>query len=75
MSGDIEGTKRVRDALDFTLRPALPAFVEANMKARHGQHWLFSHRDLPLTGADALCYLYCFVELAALLKAQQPVQT
>jgi hypothetical protein len=40
MSGDIEGTKRVRDALDFTLKPVLDGFVEANMKARHGLRWL-----------------------------------
>ena len=40
MSGDIEGTKRVRDALDFTLKPVLDGFVEANMKARHGGRWL-----------------------------------
>ena len=40
MSGDIEGTKRVRDALDFTLKPALDGFVEANMKAKRGNHWL-----------------------------------
>ena len=40
MSGDIEGNKRVRDALDFTLKPVLDGFVEANMKARHGGRWL-----------------------------------
>jgi hypothetical protein len=40
MSGDIEGTKRVRDALDFTLKPILDGFVEANMKKRHGARWL-----------------------------------
>jgi hypothetical protein len=40
MSGDIEGTKRVRDALDFILKPVLEGFVEANMKARHGLRWL-----------------------------------
>jgi predicted AAA+ superfamily ATPase len=40
MSGDIEGTKRVRDALDFTLKPTLDGFVEANMKQRFGNKWL-----------------------------------
>ncbi len=40
MSADIEGTKRVRDALDFTLKPVLDAFVEANMKKKHGLRWL-----------------------------------
>ena len=40
MSGDIEGTKRVRDTLDFTLKPLLDGFVEANMKGRHGARWL-----------------------------------
>jgi hypothetical protein len=40
MSVDIEGTKRVRDALDFTLKPALDGFVEANMKSYFGQKWL-----------------------------------
>ena len=40
MSGDIEGTKRVRDALDFTLKPVLQGFVEANMKNNFGQKWL-----------------------------------
>ena len=132
MSGDIEGTKRVRDALDFTLKPVLQGFVEANMKARHGQRWLHyasraagqepndpldvygllktvldnwqdifgdrferkvahkarrlfsqafdarntvSHLDLPLSDADALSYLYVFVQLGALLKAPQPFLT
>lgn len=36
MAGDIEGVKRVRDTLDFVLKPALEGFVEANMKGRHG---------------------------------------
>ena len=40
MSADVEGTKRVRDSLDFTLKPTLDAFVEANMKAKHGLRWL-----------------------------------
>lgn len=40
MSAEIEGTKRVRDALDFTLKPVLDGFVEANMKAKHGNRWL-----------------------------------
>src|SRR6185437_11964318 len=40
MSGDIEGTKRVRDALDFTLKPLLDGFVEANMKNHFGNKWL-----------------------------------
>jgi hypothetical protein len=40
MSGDIEGTKRVRDALDFTVKPILDGFVETNMKARHKLRWL-----------------------------------
>ena len=40
MSGDIEGTKRVRDALDFTLKPVLDGFVEANMKAAMAGDWL-----------------------------------
>lgn len=39
-AGDIEGTKRVRDTLDFTLKPVLDGFVEANMKKRHGLRWL-----------------------------------
>jgi hypothetical protein len=39
-AGDIEGTKRVRDTLDFTLKPVLDSFVEANMKKRHGLRWL-----------------------------------
>ena len=37
---DEEGTKRVRDNLDFTLKPVLAHFVEANMKAKHGPRWL-----------------------------------
>lgn len=40
MSADIEGTKRVRDTLDFTLKPVLDSFVEANMRTKHGQRWL-----------------------------------
>lgn len=40
MSADIEGTKRVRDGLDFTLKPVLDGFVEANMKKKHGVRWL-----------------------------------
>jgi hypothetical protein len=40
MAGDIEGVKRVRDTLDFVLKPALEGFVEANMKGRHGNRWL-----------------------------------
>ena len=40
MSGDIEGTKRVRDTLDFTLKPLLDGFVEANMKGNFGNKWL-----------------------------------
>jgi hypothetical protein len=40
MSGDIEGTKRVRDALDFTLKTPLDTFVEANTKHRFGNKWL-----------------------------------
>src|ERR1700743_1392399 len=40
MSREIEGTKRVRDTLDFTFRPVLDSFVEANMKAKHGLRWL-----------------------------------
>jgi hypothetical protein len=40
MSGDIEGTKRVRDTLDFVLKPPLEGFVQANMKARFGPKWL-----------------------------------
>ncbi|MER8811060.1 DUF499 domain-containing protein [Mesorhizobium australicum] len=40
MSHEIEGTKRVRDTLDFTLKSVLDGFVEANMKAKHGQRWL-----------------------------------
>lgn len=40
MSHEIEGTKRVRDALDFTLKPILDGFVEANMKKAHGLRWL-----------------------------------
>ena len=39
-AGDIEGTKRVRDTLDFALKPVLDGFVEANMKKRHGVRWL-----------------------------------
>ena len=39
-AGDIEGTKRVRDTLDFALKPVLDGFVEANMKKRHGLRWL-----------------------------------
>lgn len=37
---DIEGTKRVRDTLDFVLKPVLEGFVEANMKKKHGLRWL-----------------------------------
>jgi hypothetical protein len=37
---DIEGTKRVRDCLDFVLKQALEIFVEANMKGKHGLRWL-----------------------------------
>ncbi|MBY5703004.1 ATP-binding protein [Rhizobium leguminosarum] len=37
---DIEGTKRVRDTLDFVLKSVLESFVEANMKKKHGQRWL-----------------------------------
>ncbi|MDF0697485.1 DUF499 domain-containing protein [Rhizobium sp. MC63] len=37
---DIEGTKRVRDTLDFVLKPVLEGFVEANMKKKHGPRWL-----------------------------------
>lgn len=37
---DIEGTKRVRDTLDFVLKPVLESFVEANMKKKHGPRWL-----------------------------------
>lgn len=40
MSGDIEGTKRVRDTLDFTLKPVLDGFVEANMRKKYGVRWL-----------------------------------
>ncbi|WOS64267.1 DUF499 domain-containing protein [Sinorhizobium fredii] len=40
MAGDIEGTKRVRDTLDFVLKPVLEGFVEANMKKKHGPRWL-----------------------------------
>ena len=40
MSHEIEGTKRVRDTLDFTLKPVLDGFVEASMKAKHGLRWL-----------------------------------
>jgi hypothetical protein len=40
MSQEIEATKRVRDTLDFVLKPVLEPFVEANMKARHGNRWL-----------------------------------
>ncbi|RVA96637.1 ATP-binding protein, partial [Mesorhizobium sp. M7A.F.Ca.US.006.04.2.1] len=40
MSHEIEGTKRVRDTLDFTLKSVLDGFVEANMEAKHGQRWL-----------------------------------
>jgi len=39
MSGDIEGTKRVRDSLDFTLKPLLDSFVEANMKKKQARRW------------------------------------
>ena len=39
-AGDVEGTKRVRDTLDFVLKPVLDGFVEANMKKRHGLRWL-----------------------------------
>lgn len=55
MSREIEGTKRVRDALDFTLKPVLDAFVEAVMKQKHGQRWLhFASRAAGGRPNDAL---------------------
>ena len=50
MSGDIEGTKRVRDSLDFTLKPLLDGFVEANMKKKHGNRWLLQEIKTRLPG-------------------------
>ena len=51
MSVDIEGTKRVRDGLDFTLKPVLDGFVEANMKKKHGVRWI--HSASRSSGQDA----------------------
>lgn len=55
MSRDIEGTKRVRDGLDFTLKPLLDGFVEANMKKKHGNRWLmYASRSTGSGPADPL---------------------
>jgi hypothetical protein len=55
MSVDIEGTKRVRDGLDFTLKPVLDGFVEANMKKKHGVRWLhYASRSSGQDAGDAL---------------------
>lgn len=54
-AGDIEGTKRVRDTLDFALKPVLDGFVEANMKKRHGVRWLhYASRSAGQGPNDAL---------------------
>jgi hypothetical protein len=55
MSHEIEGTKRVRDTLDFIFRPVLDGFVEANMKAKHGIRWLhYASRSSGQSPNDAL---------------------
>lgn len=52
---DIEATKRVRDTLDFVLKPILDGFVEANMKKKHGVRWLhFASRSAGSGPADPL---------------------
>ena len=37
---DIEGTRRVRESLDFALKPVLEGFVERVMTKKHGSRWL-----------------------------------
>jgi hypothetical protein len=55
MSQEIEATKRVRDTLDFVLKPVLESFVEANMKAKHGNRWLqMSSRSTGSSPSDPL---------------------
>ena len=55
MSQEIEATKRVRDTLDFVLKPVLEGFVEANMKAKHGNRWLqMSSRSTGSSPSDPL---------------------
>ena len=52
---DIEATKRVRDTLDFVLKPILDGFVEANMKKKHGVRWLhYASRSAGSGPADPL---------------------